>query len=62
MHIVKAINKVFENDEFTYTAKDDEKNKYQVYISHQQNDSYLRIIKNGIMIEIPYELEFKKGL
>jgi len=60
MHIIKAINKAFEDDKMN-TAKDKDGNRYEVYISQSDTDQKLRVIKNGMMIEISLDLNFKGG-
>jgi hypothetical protein len=60
MHIIQAIQKAFEDGEKYYTARDDFGNMYEVYKSIGNDGESIRIIKNGMMIEIPFEIKFKK--
>ena len=61
MHVIKAINKAFEDGKM-HTAKDKDGNRYEVYISQSDTDQKLRVLKNGMMIEISLDLDFKGGL
>lgn len=60
MHIIKALNKTFENKGI-YTAKDTEGKTFSVHKGESDDGEFIRICKDGHMIEIPLDIEFKEG-